>query len=69
MADMHTESQRARLESLEAEYADLTERDLIQHVETGPVKWHFDDGGEAKSLDGAVQAGQALVNFAKGLKG
>lgn len=66
---VHNEAQRARLEALEEQYADLTERDLIQHVETGPVKWHFDDGGEAKSLDGAVQAGQALVNFAKRLKG
>lgn len=66
---IHNEAQRARLEALEEQYADLTERDLIQHVETGPVKWHFDDGGEAKSLDGAVQAGQALVNFAKRLKG
>lgn len=66
---IHNEAQRARLEALEEQYADLTERDLIKHVEQGPVKWHFDDGGEAKSLDGAVQAGQALVNFAKRLKG
>lgn len=66
---VHNQGQRDKLEALEVEYADLTERDLIKHVEQGPVKWHFDDGGEAKSLDGAVQAGQALVNFAKRLKG
>lgn len=69
MASVHNESQRARLEALETEYADLTERDLITHVETGPVKWHMDDGGEARSLDGAVKAGEILVSFAKRLRG
>lgn len=66
---VHNESQRQQLERLEEEYAAVTDRDLIKHVETGPVKWHFDDGGEAKTLDGAVQAGAALLNFAKRLKG
>lgn len=63
---VYDNGQRARLEALEEEYADLTDGSaLITHEETGITKYHFADGSESKTLDDAVKTGEALVRFVK----
>lgn len=59
-------AQKAELEALETEYAELTGGEaLITDEQSEATRYTFADGGQAVGTDSAVQSARALVRFVK----
>lgn len=63
-------AQKAELEALEVEYAELTDGEaLVTDEQTETTRYTFADGGQAVGTDSALRSARALVRFARNQRG